>query len=143
MTYSLSNPLGDKLTSPVGTHCILEIYGCPAILLNDAGYIQQSLREAAETAKSTLLDEVVHAFEPQGVTALTLLAESHISIHTWPEKGYAAIDVFTCGEHTEPEEACYHLIRKFQATEHTLQTVVRRPPVSVSTTPRLPSLTTH
>ncbi len=61
-----------------------------------------------------------YEFSPYGVTALVLLAESHISIHTWPENGYLAVDVFTCGEHTEPEQACHYLVEAFQACSHVL-----------------------
>lgn len=112
----------------VGTHCILELYGCPATVLNDASKIQRSLREASRVADSTLLGEIHHAFQPHGVTALALLAESHISVHTWPETGYAAVDVFTCGAHTMPEKACVYLVEALQASNYTLQTVARRPP---------------
>jgi S-adenosylmethionine decarboxylase len=100
-------------------------------LLNDASFIKASLREAADQAESTLLREVLHQFEPQGVTALALLAESHISIHTWPEKGYAAVDVFTCGQHTKPEQACYYLIRALEAQQHTLCKLQRRTPLAM------------
>jgi S-adenosylmethionine decarboxylase len=112
-------------TTTVGTHCVLELYGCPGELLNDPVTIREALRNAAETARSTLLAEVLHPFEPQGVTALALLAESHISIHTWPEHGYAAIDVFTCGEHTRPEQACEHLARALHARKFNLRKLPR------------------
>ena len=112
----------------VGTHCILELYGCSATLLNDAKKIQQALRDASRVAKSTLLGEIHHAFQPHGVTALAVLAESHISVHTWPETGYAAVDVFTCGDHTMPEKACVYLAQTLEAADYSLQTVARRPP---------------
>lgn len=112
----------------VGTHCILELYGCPATVLNDAQRIQHALREASRVADSTLLGEIHHAFQPHGVTALALLAESHISVHTWPETGYAAVDVFTCGSHTKPEKACVYLVETLEAANYSLQTVTRRPP---------------
>ncbi len=125
-TRSLSGQLGDRSLAPVGIHCILELYDCPANLLNDLVFIQQSLREAAVKAQATLLGEVSYPFEPQGVTALVLLAESHISVHTWPESGYAAVDVFTCGQHTEPELACLYLIRALQSEYHVLRKIPRR-----------------
>lgn len=112
----------------VGTHCILELYGCSAALLNNAEKIQQALRDASRIAKSTLLGEMHHVFQPHGVTALALLAESHISVHTWPETGYAAVDVFTCGDHTMPEKACVYLAQALEAGDYSLQTVARRPP---------------
>lgn len=121
----LSFPTGNTPTVPVGSHCVLELYDCPTQLLNNAVFIREALREAAKRAKSTLLDEVSHQFEPYGVTTLALLAESHISAHTWPENGYVAVDVFTCGEHTEPETACKYLIQAFQAKSHFLLTLPR------------------
>ena len=115
----------DNLDIPVGVHCILELYDCPPELLNDINFIKTALKEAAITAKSTLLDEVAHQFHPQGVTALALLAESHISIHTWPENGYLAADVFTCGEHAKPVDACKFLVEIFQAGNHVLMKLPR------------------
>mgnify|MGYP000291760935 CR=1 FL=1 len=102
----------------VGTHCLLELYDCPADLLNDESVARKALREAAEKGNFTLLKEVAHRFEPQGITALGLLAESHISIHTWPEYGYAAVDVFTCGHRADPVRACRCIIRAYQAKRH-------------------------
>lgn len=116
--------------SGVGRHCILELYGCPPQLLDDESLIKQTLRSAAQIARSTLLGELSHKFEPQGVTALVLLAESHISIHTWPESGYAAVDVFTCGEHTLPEEASRHIAQSLEAGWHSLSTLPRSGPAS-------------
>nr|WP_281256993.1 adenosylmethionine decarboxylase [Calothrix elsteri] len=110
---------------PVGTHCMLELYGCPVELLNDVEFIKQTLVDAAEIARSTLLERITHQFHPQGVTALALLAESHISIHTWPENGYIAADVFTCGEHTTPVEACEFIARAFKSSKHLLMKLPR------------------
>jgi S-adenosylmethionine decarboxylase len=142
MYRSLSGQLGDRFLTPVdssddplvrvpasvGFHCILELYDCSKTLLNDADFVRQSLRDAATQAKATLLNEVLHQFEPQGITALALLSESHISIHTWPEVGYAALDVFTCGHHTDPEEACKHMVKAFKAERHILKKLKRNPP---------------
>ncbi|MEM7557214.1 MAG: adenosylmethionine decarboxylase [Cyanobacteria bacterium P01_A01_bin.84] len=113
-------PSGEKPLVPVGSHCILELYDCPNNLLNDFKFIKKSLEAAVAEANSTLLKEVTHQFEPYGVTALALLAESHISVHTWPEIGYVAIDMFTCGETAEPEKACIYLKDAFQAQNHVL-----------------------
>ncbi len=120
-----SYPVGDIPLVPVGRHCILELYNCPTHLLNNPVFMKQALEKAAKVAKSTLLSEVTHHFEPYGVTGLALLAESHISIHTWPEYGYIAVDIFTCGEYAEPEKACRYLVQAFQASNHTLLTLPR------------------
>ena len=86
-------------------HILFELEGCPFYLLNNDALIEGTLILAANSAKATLLHTHVHKFEPQGVTGFALLAESHISIHTWPEDGRAVCDVFTCGDHTEPDKA--------------------------------------
>jgi len=109
----------------VGVHCILELKGCPSHLLDDEQLILQSMANASATAMSTLLNLSSHKFEPQGVTALALLAESHISIHTWPETGYAAVDIFTCGETAKPRLACEYFIEKLQAEDYTLTVLPR------------------
>ncbi|MBI4585714.1 MAG: adenosylmethionine decarboxylase [Planctomycetes bacterium] len=111
---------GERAVAATGLHCILELYRCPLELLNDAAFVKEALREAVKRASSTLIEEVVHQFRPQGVTAIALLAESHISIHTWPELAYAAADVFTCGSRVRPEEACRYLASAFMAREHSL-----------------------
>jgi len=109
----------------IGSHWILEMYDCPPAVIDDLEHVRQALREAAKAARSTLLYEVAHAFEPQGVTALGLLAESHISVHTWPELGYAAADVFTCGEQATPKAACEHLAAALQAGRFELRHLER------------------
>lgn len=111
----------------IGTHCIVELYGCPRKLLNDERFVKDALREATSHGLATLMGEVSHRFHPQGVTALALLAESHIAIHTWPEHGYAAADIFTCGDRANPQRASNFLIKKFQADRHSLAKLVRGP----------------
>jgi S-adenosylmethionine decarboxylase len=82
------------------------------------------MKEASRQGMATLLNLISHKFHPQGVTALALLAESHISIHTWPENGYAAVDVFTCGQ-GDPRRACEFLVKQFQAQNHSLRILPR------------------
>jgi len=123
-------PVLNSILNSVGRHCILELYDCPSALLDDQAFVQQTLRQAANIAQSTLLGELSHKFDPQGVTALVLLAESHISIHTWPEAGYAAVDVFTCGEHTLPEDASRFIAQRFESGRHEPSTVPRSGPPS-------------
>ncbi|MEM8758417.1 MAG: adenosylmethionine decarboxylase, partial [Planctomycetota bacterium] len=109
----------------VGVHCIVELYGCPLELLDDHRFIQRSLRSAAEHAGATWLGEASHRFEPQGVTAMGLLAESHITVHTWPEIGYAAADCFTCGDQAIAEHACRYLASELRATRSTILRIPR------------------
>ena len=83
------------------------------------------MTKAAEAANATLLSISSKKFDPQGVTAVVLLSESHLSIHTWPEYGYAAIDAFTCGDRTDPEKACDFLRKTFEATHGSVQILKR------------------
>ena len=71
---------------------------------------------AAQAARATIMESAFHRFEPQGVSGTVILAESHLSIHTWPEKGYAAMDFYTCGDHTDPWLAFEHAVQALHAT---------------------------
>ena len=84
----------------VGRHLVLELWGCRN--LNSPDAVEQALREVVAACDVTLLDLRVYPFEPIGVTGVAVLAESHANIHTWPELGYAAIDIFTCGARKDP-----------------------------------------
>ena len=95
-------------------------------LLDNEDFIKNALKEAADAAGATFLGLVSHKFDPQGVTAIALLAESHISIHTWPEQSFAAIDCFSCGDHTNPEAACRSLKESLEGKSGAMQIVTRR-----------------
>lgn len=131
----------DSATDMVGKHCILELYDCDKSKLDDEAFLRTTITTAAKRAGATLLNLITHRFEPQGVTGLALLAESHISIHTWPETGYAAVDVFTCGDHTMPEKACQHLCDELKAMNHALRSFLRETPAAVAEAERTPGLT--
>ncbi|MFL0723428.1 MAG: adenosylmethionine decarboxylase [Prochlorococcus sp.] len=122
----------------VGKHCILELYDCDQAKLNDEAFIRTTITTAAKRAGATLLNLITHRFEPQGVTGLALLAESHISIHTWPENGYAAVDVFTCGDQTMPEQACELLRQELGAKSHALKSFQRETPAALASASRNP-----
>ena len=132
------SPATAAITDAVGKHCILELYDCDSAKLNDEAFLREAITTAAQRAGATLLNLITHHFEPQGVTGLALLAESHISIHTWPESGYAAVDVFTCGDHTMPEKACQILWEQLDAGSHRLTSFRRQTPEGVAASERLP-----
>jgi len=96
--------------STFGVHFISEFSGCPSSLLSDLDFIRQALIRASEKANLTIFTVSLHRFYPQGVSGVVVISESHLSIHTWPEVGYAAIDVYSCGEDTHPEKAIEYLI---------------------------------
>ena len=132
-----------QATDMVGKHCILELYECDPSRLDDEAFLRTSITTAAKSAGATLLNLITHHFEPQGVTGLALLAESHISIHTWPESGYAAVDVFTCGDHTMPEQACTVLSEALQSKRQALRSFLRETPAAVATDQREPTGQVH
>ena len=119
-------------TNIAGQHCILELYECDQNKLNDEAFVRQTITFAAKSAGASLLNLISHRFEPQGITGLALLAESHISIHTWPESGYAAVDVFTCGDHTMPERACEVISTELSAKHFSFKSLQRQTPKALS-----------
>ena len=90
-------------------HILFTLKGCSAVLLDDEQYIRDVIYHASVKCQSTLLALNSHKFDPQGVTCVAMLAESHISIHTWPELGMAVCDIFTCGDHTKPREGVKYM----------------------------------
>ena len=121
----------DQKSSHQSKHLLLELYKCNYEKLNDESFLRCTLNRAAKLANATVLNLISNKFEPQGVTAIALLAESHISIHTWPESNYSAVDIFTCGQNMLPELASKYLIDALNAEEHSLRIIERNPPVSV------------
>ena len=110
---------------------LLELYKCDCEKLNDESFLRCILNRASKLANATVLNLISNKFEPQGVTAIALLAESHISIHTWPESNYSAVDIFTCGQNMMPEIASQYLIESLMAKEHSLRVIERNPPSAV------------
>ena len=127
----LSSFSNDQKLSHQSKHLLLELYRCDYEKLNDESFLRCTLNRASKLAKATVLNLVSNKFDPQGVTAISLLAESHISIHTWPESKYCAVDIFTCGQNMLPELASKYLIEALKAEEHSLRIIERNPPVAV------------
>jgi len=109
----------------LGTHIIVELSDCNAQILSDVDQVTNILVTAAREANAEVLQTAFHRFMPQGVSGVVVIAESHLSIHTWPEYGYAAMDIYTCGDHTDPWKACRYAAQKFEAKQM-LTTEVRR-----------------
>lgn len=93
----------------LGTHILAEFTDCDCALLNDIELIKKHLTAAARVSGATIVQSVFHRYNPHGVSGVIVIAESHMSIHTWPEYGYAAVDFFTCGDSVDPRKACEHL----------------------------------
>lgn len=106
-------------------HILFTLKECNVDFLEDQQYVRMTLYNAAKETKSTLLNLSVHKFEPQGMTGIAMLAESHISIHTWPEKSMAVCDVFTCGEHTLPQAGVEYMKQRFESSDMIMKEFVR------------------
>ena len=109
----------------LGIHLILELKQCDRQRLNDLSYIRTSMQEAARGIGATIIGESFHEFDPIGVTGVVAIAESHLCIHTWPEYGYAAIDIFTCGGASAPRKAAQLLIDSFQSMDSSITELQR------------------
>ncbi len=109
----------------LGWHYIVEIKTKDAALLNDPNRVCAAIERATEAGNLTVVGKVTKRFEPQGFTAVYLLSESHISIHTWPEIGYAAIDVYTCGG--DAKKAVETLLKELNATDADITYLERGP----------------
>ena len=101
----------------LGIHVMVELKECNPGLLDDLAYIREAMTQAADVAGATIIGESFHQFNPQGVTGILAISESHLCIHTWPEYGYAAADIFTCGENFDPSKAAQILIDKLESRD--------------------------
>lgn len=99
----------------LGLHYLLELKDCEPQILDDLEEVKQILLEAARRSQATIIDYSFRKFSPQGISGIIIIAESHFSIHTWPEYAYAAIDIFTCGEVMNPLTAVGFIIEKFKS----------------------------
>ena len=110
-----------------GRHLILDLYDCDPAILDDYEELKRLLETALSMAGANILRIFGEKFEPQGVTLLALLAESHATIHTWPQLGYCAIDLYTCGAATSTDKAAEFLTYKLGSTNQVKRDVVRDP----------------
>lgn len=99
----------------LGRHLIVELVDCDRAMLDDVAAMEQHLTEAARLSGATIVRSVFHRYNPQGVSGVVVIAESHVSLHTWPEYGYAAVDFFSCGDRVDPYRAIDYLREKLRA----------------------------
>ncbi|HII66892.1 MULTISPECIES: adenosylmethionine decarboxylase [Thermococcus] len=99
----------------IGYHYVVEASGCDPEVLKDPNRIREIFMNAAKTGNMEIKASYFFRFSPTGVSGVVIVAESHISVHTWPEEGYAALDVYTCGEKADPEKAVDYILEKFRA----------------------------
>jgi len=116
-----------------GRHLLLEMWDCNREILEDAGQITQIMCDAAGNAGATVVKSIHHEFNPPGITAVAILSESHISVHTWPIEGYVAVDIFTCGTVADPQLAIKGLLEAFEPKDHTSIEIKRGSPYKKET----------
>lgn len=109
----------------LGRHVLAEVYGCEFDVLNDLDRIREVMVNAALSAGAEVIETTFHRFSPQGISGVVVISESHLAIHTWPELGYAALDVCTCGSDVDPWVAMEAIIEEFGATSVTATEVKR------------------
>jgi len=100
--------------STFGRHVVGDFHGVSEEVLNDYDLLREILHEAASACGATVVGENFAKFEPQGVTGVLVLAESHLSIHTYPEHGFCAIDCYTCGTEVDPQKAYRYLVKRLK-----------------------------
>ena len=113
----------------LGKHVILELGGCSPEALNSYETVKEAMLEGARRSRATVLNSTFHRFNPQGISATVVVSESHLAIHTWPEYGYASLDIYTCGD-TDPVVAAKYIAEKLGAKKVKVTIMKRGIPTS-------------
>ena len=120
----------------LGTHLLLDLKRCSPKLLDDLEFVKRVLADAAVAAGATIVGESFHKVEPAGVTGVIAIAESHISVHTWPEHGQAAVDILSCGPSLRPHRAADLIIESLECEEPTITELQRGTVAEITAGPR-------
>jgi S-adenosylmethionine decarboxylase len=112
-----SPPGGPEDLETIGYHYIVEAAGCNPEVLRDPDAMREILTQAARAGDMGVRTSYFYRFAPSGVSGVVIVSESHISVHTWPERGYAALDVFVCGEAARPEAGIHFILEKLSSTD--------------------------
>ncbi len=109
----------------LGTQLLIDLYDCEHRILDSKKAVEKALVQAARAINATVVETVLHRFSPQGVSGVVVIAESHLAVHTWPEHGYAALDVFTCSSLMDPDRIVEELKKAFSASRSESRMVMR------------------
>ena len=109
----------------LGKHILAELYNCDYDILNDEKLIEKIMTKSAGKIGATIIGTKFHKFSPYGVSGVVVIAESHLTIHTWPELNYAAVDVFTCSSKINPKEACNYIYQGLKANNMKIKLIKR------------------
>ncbi len=118
----------------LGRHLIVELADCNNEMLNNLEILEKHMNEAVRKSGATIVRSVFHRYNPQGVSGVVVIAESHISIHTWPEYGYAAVDFFTCGDTVDPYKAFEYMKEQLEAKSADVKELKRGIPSVIDVT---------
>jgi len=111
--------------STKGRHLLVDYYGCCSSTLNDLHKIEEIILKATEVAKMNIVGHIMHSFDVEGISGVVLIAESHLSIHTWPSQGYASVDCYTCGEEGNPFDAHEYINKELGAKDCKIRLINR------------------
>jgi len=117
--------MAKKVHKPIGHHYIVEASGCDPDIIGSVSKVQKILVKAAQIAGATVWAESFNKFSPKGVSGVVVISESHISTHTWPEYGYGALDIYTCGDDVDPEKAINYAVEAFGASTSHMTEITR------------------
>ena len=115
----------------LGIHIISQFYQCQEEILNNSQKIEEILLESCEKANATVIQHTFYQFSPQGVSGIVLLAQSHVSIHTWPEYKYAMVDILTCGDKADPWIIFEEIKERLKSTQFNKTQLTRGVPLSI------------
>ncbi|GJM63523.1 adenosylmethionine decarboxylase [Persicobacter diffluens] len=110
---------------PKGKHLLLDLSNCTKPLLNDAAEVELILKQVAEESGATIVSSFIHQFKPVGVSGVIVIQESHLSIHTWPEEGFASFDFYSCGDSVDLEGSVERLVKAFEGEIHEMKIIDR------------------
>ena len=109
----------------LGRHLLIEFYHCDPKILMDVGRIEDIFVGAAKKAKAHIVDVVFHTFNPHGISGVVVIQESHLAIHTWPEYGFASVDIYTCGNSVNPWTAYQYIAKGLKSKNSTAMEMKR------------------
>lgn len=109
----------------LGQHILIELYQCNVQKIDDQDYLEKALCKAAEIAGATIVNSTFHRFSPYGVSGVVVIQESHFAVHSWPEHGYTAIDLFTCSDEMDYKAAYSYLVEALESAQHEFKHIER------------------
>jgi S-adenosylmethionine decarboxylase proenzyme len=123
--FDETETVGGASLQSLGQHHLMELYSCDASLIDDQEVVRRLMVEGARRSGATVVGEHFHKFAPQGVSGVVILAESHFAVHTWPEHGFVAVDLFGCGNRLDIP-ACFDFMEREFGAAHSKRVSVRR-----------------